>query len=116
MENLFASLQNADLFILSSRFEGFPNVLLEAMAYGLPVVSFDCPTGPADIIHNGVDGILVPNENIDELKEAIERVLGNPDLRMRMGLEARGVVDQFSKDRIVGEWLKLLKSAVASRR
>ena len=94
----------ADLFVMTSRFEGFPNALAEALAYGLPSVSFDCDTGPRDIIRHGVDGLLVPPGNAQGLEDALDRVMANRQLRMHMAGMAIEARQRFSIDRIAGMW------------
>jgi len=97
-------LSRAKLFVLSSRFEGFPNALLEAMASGLPVVSFDCPSGPADIIRNGENGLLVDAGDRDALRDAMARILAEPGEAAAMAKAARAVVDEFSLENITDQW------------
>ena len=96
--------KRADLYILSSRFEGFPNALAEAMAYGVPAISFDCDTGPRDIIRNGVDGLLVPNGNQVALKEAMALLMRDFALRQRMAERATEVRERFATTRIMAQW------------
>jgi len=102
-------LRQGELFVLSSRFEGFPNALLEAMACGLPAVSFDCPSGPAEIIRDQIDGILVPPEDVAGLADAIDRTLADEALRRRLAAEAVRVVERFGVERYFARWDAVLR-------
>jgi len=84
MENPFSAMRAASVFALSSMYEGFGNVIVEAMALGCPVVSTDCPSGPGEIIDNGVNGLLVPIGDPPSLSEALCRVLTDERLRQRL--------------------------------
>ncbi len=99
----------ADLYVMTSSYEGFPNALVEAMAYGLPGVSFDCDTGPRDIIRQEVDGLLVPNGNVVALEEALARMMSNETLRQQFAARSIEVRKRFSIEKITGMWETLFK-------
>lgn len=109
---IYKKLRDASFYIMSSRFEGFPMVLIEAQSQGLPIVSFDCPNGPSDIIENGVNGILVENQNKNALYDAICYMIEHPDERKAMGKRSLENVDQYSVVVICDVWKKLFEEIV----
>lgn len=97
-------MQQADIFVLSSRWEGFGNVLVEAMSVGTPVVSTDCPHGPSDIIDHDITGLLVPPENPDTLATALQKMIDNPELRSRIGKAGQNRAHDFSTEKVGAQY------------
>lgn len=108
--DVISEFVNSSIAVCSSRFEGFGMVIAEAMACGLPVVSFDCPWGPRAIISDGEDGLLVENGNVDKLAEALIMMIQHPEQRMTMADKAIENVQRFKIDQIAELWKSLFES------
>ncbi|HQG31134.1 MAG TPA: glycosyltransferase family 4 protein, partial [Deltaproteobacteria bacterium] len=103
-------MQKASFFVLSSRYEGFPNALLEAMACGCAVVVTDCPSATAEIVRNDENGLLITAENVAALSNAMVRLMEDEGLRCRLGIQALGVKELYSQDSIMAQWNNLIES------
>ncbi len=110
-----AQLRQGDIFVLPSRYEGFPNALAEAMAAGVAVVAFDCPSGPRQLIRHGVDGVLVPAGEAAALAAALERLMADPEERQRLAGRAPEVVRRFPAEQLLAAWEQLCREVVAER-
>ena len=103
----------SDMLVMSSNYEGFPMVMIEAMACGLPVVSFDYKCGPKDIIQTGINGLLVPNGDIQALADAMMKVMEDEAYRKMLSQNARKVVDTYSEQAVMSQWIRLFTSITA---
>lgn len=110
------SLRSAGVFVLSSRHEGFPNALVEAMSMGLPCVSFDCPFGPAELISHGKNGLLVPPEDVAGLAAAIDTMIKDTVARKGMAAEAALVSKRLEIGAIASAWENLVRTLIAERK
>ncbi len=108
--DIYARYAEHSIFVLSSRYEGFGLVIAEAMATGLPAVSFRCPCGPEDIITDHKDGLLVENSNIEVLADAICYMIEHPEERQQMAGNALISAQRYHEDAIMQKWLQLFDS------
>ena len=94
---------------MTSYYEGLPMVLLEAKANSLPIVSFDCYTGPSEIIRNDVDGYLIKNDDINEMIEKINLLIYDSEKRQKFSKNSRGNINKFKKEKIIKKWKELFE-------
>jgi GalNAc-alpha-(1->4)-GalNAc-alpha-(1->3)-diNAcBac-PP-undecaprenol alpha-1,4-N-acetyl-D-galactosaminyltransferase len=106
-------LRDSEILVMSSRFEGFPNALVEGMACGCCVVATDCPSGPAEIVRSGANGIVVPVDDVVTLAGALEALMSDDVERRRLGAAAAASAERFRADGIADQWIRLLKSVAA---
>ncbi|MGH3091203.1 MAG: glycosyltransferase, partial [Gaiellaceae bacterium] len=113
-QDLAREMAEASIFVLSSRFEGFPVALLEAMSKGMAVVSFDCPTGPAELVDDHRNGLLVPPRQVDALAAAMLELVEDDDLRRRCGPAALETAQDYRMESIGPRWEALLAELTQS--
>jgi glycosyltransferase involved in cell wall biosynthesis len=114
--NLHEWYESADLYVMSSRYEGFPMSLLEAMASGVTVVSFDCETGPRDIIRHGIDGLLVKPDDLVSLASGLDRLMSDEPLRTKFAKRALEIQERFSIVKIADMWEKLFEDILHTQK
>ena len=114
-EDIGSDMAEASVFVLSSRFEGFPLILLEAMSKGMAVVSFDCPTGPADIVDDHRNGLLVPPQDVDAFAAALGEMMADEALRRRCAAAAVETAAAYTMDAVGPRWDALLERLRAER-
>lgn len=105
--NVISEYKQSSIYVMSSLYEGLPMVLIEAMSFGIPIVSFDCECGPREIISDGIDGFLVQQNNIIELANKICLLIEKKQLRKEMGISAFEKSKKFSQEIIMPQWLEL---------
>lgn len=113
-DNIMSEYINSSMLLMTSVYEPFGLVLPEAMSCGLPVVAFDCPYGPADIITDGVDGFLIKNRNIDLFVQRVDQLVCSYELRQQMGLAGIQSSQRYQASRIMPQWKALFESLIRS--
>ena len=109
-KEIFREYAASSFLVMSSHYEGFPMVLLEAMACGLPGVCFTFPCGPKDVIEDGKNGLLVPEGDIPALAGAMERLMRDQALRERMSTAAREIIRTYSEEKVMQQWIQCFNS------
>ncbi len=106
IENIYP---NHGIYVMTSRYEGLPLVLLEAKQYGLPIVSFNCPTGPSEIVIDGENGYLINDFDIEEMSNKICKLIEDKELRGKFSENSLNDTEKFSKERILQQWIHLIE-------
>jgi len=112
INNIDILMQSVPIFVLSSRYEGFGMVLVEAMSQGATCISYDCIAGPSEIIENNVDGLLIGDQNEDAMLEAILQLIENKELRIKLSKNALKSINKFSLKIIADKWSSLITTIV----
>ncbi|MGN1124799.1 MAG: glycosyltransferase family 4 protein [Candidatus Gastranaerophilaceae bacterium] len=110
--NISEFYQNAAVYVMSSRFEGFALVLLEARAFGLPIISFDIKCGPSEIIEQNINGYLIKPFSVSEFADKLMYIMRNPDVMKAFTLNSQNNMDKFSKSKIVDKWIELFNDII----
>ena len=110
--DILDKFMESSMLLMTSLYEPFGLVLVEAMSCGIPVIAFDCPYGPSDIIHNGKDGYLVENGNIEAFAERVCHLIENEDLRLKMGQLGILSAQNYRADKIMYKWKQLFEELV----
>lgn len=113
--NIATEYAASSVLAMTSHYEGFPMVLIEAMASGVPTVTFDFKCGPRDIISHGADGLVVPDGDINAFAHALLSMMEDAGRRKAMGFEARKVIERYSEDSVMERWMKLFGELVADK-
>lgn len=111
-KNLEEKMKAASIYAMTSATECFPMVLLESLACGLPVISYNCPHGARNIITNGKDGVLVEHNNVEAFSNELVYLIENSEKRELLGQAALKNIERFNENKVMGKWLKLFKSQV----
>jgi glycosyltransferase involved in cell wall biosynthesis len=114
-DDVAGEMARSSVYVLSSRFEGFPLVLIEAMAKGMAVVAFDCPTGPRDIVRDHENGLLIPHKDVEALSAGIEEMIEDEELRRRCGAAAVDAAREYTMAAIGPRWDAMLHELVQAR-
>jgi glycosyltransferase involved in cell wall biosynthesis len=112
VRNSHQVLQQADIFVMSSRWEGWSMALMEALSCGLPVIATDCRCGPREMIQDRANGVLVPTEDTEALADTMARLMSDESERKHLASRAAEINEQFGVDRIIGMWEDLLWTVV----
>lgn len=114
VKNVDAHLRKADIFILPSRFEGFPITLCEAMACGVPVIASNCLSGPREIIHDGIDGMLVLPDSVSALATGLHQLISDPGKRQYFAHHSPKVLDRFGVEAVGAIWNRAIAQVLAT--
>lgn len=110
VKNIEEKYLEASIYAMTSRTEGFPMVLLEAMASGLPSIAYDCPIGPRAIIAHNQNGFLIPDNNIEKYVKKLSFLIENEEVRLKFGADAKLTSEKFSIEKVMEHWKKFLEN------